>query len=82
MLDIEQTGPGGSWIWMDVVKCIESLRNGLCYKVGRNSKLRIWEDLWITNIPKFKPLTDDHWTPTTSFFVNDLMELEAPRWDK
>ncbi|KAI5654169.1 hypothetical protein M9H77_31356 [Catharanthus roseus] len=24
----------------------------------------------------------DHWTPTTPFFVSDLMEPKAPRWEK
>ena len=39
-----QEGPGISYSWRDIVRCVQALKEGLIWRVGDGSQINIWLD--------------------------------------
>lgn len=53
VLDFQQTVKASSSIWPGIRRYYESLREGICVKVGRNSVANIWDNPRLHHLPNF-----------------------------
>lgn len=53
-LDFEHTHKTCSWIWGGITQCVNLLKRGLCFQVGKQSKLIIGTNSWLLSLTNFK----------------------------
>lgn len=61
-----------SWMWNIILLSRKLIINGLCYRVGKRNKLNNWEDPWIPNNPRFKPIPSSEEATLKHGMVNSL----------
>lgn len=79
-LDDSQNPARGSWIWNNILDCKSSLKNGICYWIGKDSVVRLKEDPWIPEIQGFKIPSDIH-IPENLYYVRELMTPNGFSWN-
>lgn len=80
VLDFQHSGKPASWIWAGIRACHDSLRKGLCCRVGQNSTIHIYEDPWLPDTPSF--LMPVEVQPANSLFhFQNLMQSDGSSWD-
>ena len=47
VIKLEQGRPGISYSWRSLLRGLRALENGIIWRVGDGTQIRIWEDLWI-----------------------------------
>ncbi|XP_057441795.1 uncharacterized mitochondrial protein AtMg00310-like [Lotus japonicus] len=52
-----------SYAWSSILKTLSMIQKGSCWRIGVGSKVRIWEDNWLTNGPPVnfrQDVVDEH----------------------
>lgn len=78
--DFQHTIKSSSWIWAGIQKSRESLRRGLCIKLGRNSIAHIRDDPWLLRLA-YCTLLADVLVNDQLFYVRDLMVPDGSCWN-
>ncbi|XP_026399680.1 uncharacterized protein LOC113295564 [Papaver somniferum] len=47
--------PGDTNTWKDMLEVRDNIRNNYCWFIGSGDSINIWKDLWVLNIPGFRP---------------------------
>lgn len=79
-MDLKQTTQAATWIWNGIKNCYDSLRNGICIRIGQNSTAPIFEDTGY----RVYPTSLCHRRSKLQiifFFVRDLMNAEKKDWN-
>lgn len=79
--DAEQTRQTASWIWGGIRGCINTLKLGFCFQVGKSSLLRLTKDPWLYNWPSFRLLANLHILENL-LFVRDIMDETGLQWNQ
>jgi hypothetical protein len=72
-------GPGISYTWRSIVRGLKALDNGLIWRIGDGTQVRIWEDPWIRYGFTRRPRT-----PRRGVLLSKVAELNDPNtgtWD-
>ncbi|KAL0378395.1 UNVERIFIED_CONTAM: LINE-1 retrotransposable element O protein [Sesamum radiatum] len=72
---------GTSWLWQDVIKCIEIIKLGACFPVSTTSNVRIWEDPWIPSIQSYIPTPREVTTCPRPTYVRELIVQTEAMWN-
>lgn len=72
--------PGISYSWRSILRGIDLLKEGLIWRVGDGSSIRIWEDPWIPNVLTRRPRL---WRGQALFQkVSELLDPAEGGWDE
>lgn len=81
MTDLQRTTSASTWIWNGITSCRDSLLNGLCYRIGEHTSVRIQEDSWLPNLLHFK-LPGEIDILNSLHRVSDLMDDSRTGWNR
>ncbi|KAL3833012.1 hypothetical protein ACJIZ3_007748 [Penstemon smallii] len=83
LLDIAKAPNNASWVWQDIVKCIDGIKKGACFNVTPNSIVPTWTAPWIPSMPSFipNPKMDCPLDPNEFNTVNRLFNPISGDWD-
>lgn len=70
----------GSWVWQSIVKCKASFLQGACFKVERQSRIKIRDTPWIPSAPQFMVPTIVT-IPESLVYVKDTMNSTGTTWN-
>lgn len=79
-LDFQHAGQRASWIWYGIKSCYDSLRKGICCKIGPYSLDHTFEDPWLPDLPNFYPPPPLQ-PAARLFYVRNLMSPDGSTWD-
>lgn len=71
---------GISYSWRSIVRGIQTLKEGIIWRVGDGSQIDIWQDPWLPRGVTRKPITPRGRTILTK--VSDLIDPVQGNWDK
>lgn len=81
LLNSNLTRQSYSWFWGGIKGCLDTLRKGYCFQIGKSSTIRIRDDPWLPSIPGFQ-IPEDTNIPLHIQVVSDLMYPEGSQWDQ
>lgn len=61
-----------SWSWRGLLMSRKLLDNGLYYRIGKVDRINIWENPWVPNNPKFRPIPSSDDSMREYGMVNSL----------
>lgn len=70
----------GSWIWNCILDCKDTLKNGICHWIVKNSIVKIRDTPWIPTLPGFQ-LPPGSFIPSDLHYVKDLMYPDGSSWN-
>ncbi|XP_021751095.1 uncharacterized protein LOC110716771 [Chenopodium quinoa] len=66
--------PNMSFTWRSILSSREVIERGAFKSVGKGKNVRIWEDLWLPNLPSFKVISTRGDRVSAPNLVNELWE--------
>ncbi|CAH9070991.1 unnamed protein product [Cuscuta europaea] len=73
-------GSNPSLIWRSIVAAIPAVREGVLYRVGDGSSIRVWKDKWISKAMGGRPAREIV-SDLEDITVNSLMMMDGSSWD-
>lgn len=80
ILDLQHSQKPASWVWSEIKSCYNSLRKGICYKIGQDSLVHTYKDPWLADLPHYTIPTG---VPQADalFYVRHLMTQDGKEWN-
>jgi hypothetical protein len=72
--------PGISYSWRSTVQGLKAVREGMIWRVGDGTQIKIWEDPWLPRGFTHRPITPRG--VTILHRVSDLIDPYTGTWDK
>jgi hypothetical protein len=71
---------GMSYFWRSIVRGLKALKEGIIWRVGDGTNIKIWEDPWLPRGTTRRPITPNGSTILTK--VSELIDPYTVAWDK
>ena len=71
-----------SWAWKSVESARYILVVGTCKQVSNGENILTWEDLWVPDLPNYKPVPLSLENQSNCLVVSQLLTPDKSRWDE